>query len=376
VNGTVAKDQPEICELVAQLERAQAEIERLTEQLESRRHIVDILHDVMGNLSTDEIFHMLVRRVGRALELNQASVILARPGSTTGRVVVAYEEPALTQIDVQLDRYPEILLALEGQLPVLIGDIRSSAIYARMREVWDREGIKVHVRSVIALPFELDEQQSGVFLLRRTVEQPKLVAADMEFATTVVNSAIMAIRRARAVEETIAANEVLDALAHLDPLTELLNRRALGARLETEIERVRRYDAPLALLMLDLDHFKTVNDTHGHLVGDSVLAELGRVLQRATRSVDVVARYGGEEFMIALPETTYDGALAFAERLRERIEEHSFRSGAQQPPVKLTASIGIATFPAPGVDDLEALLASADAALYRAKHKGRNRVAV
>lgn len=375
MNQTVVKDQPEICELVAQLERAQAEIERLTEQLESRRHIVDILHDVMGNLSSEEIFHMLVRRLGRALELSQASVVLARPDAQVGRVVVAYEQPTLTQIDIQLDRYPEILLALEKQSPVLIPDVASSVIYARLRELWLREGITVQVRSVIALPFELDEEQSGVFLLRRSTQQPELVAGDMEFATTVVNSALMAIRRARAVEETIAANEALDALAHLDPLTELLNRRALAARLQAEIERVRRYDAPLALLMLDLDHFKTVNDTHGHLVGDSVLAELGRVLQRGTRSVDIVARYGGEEFMIALPETTYDGALAFAERLRERIEEHPFRSASQHP-VTLTASIGIASFPAPGVDGLDSLLASADAALYRAKREGRNRVAI
>lgn len=375
MNPSVPKDQPEICELVAQLERARAEIDRLTEQLDSRRHIVDILHDVMGNLSSDEIFHMLVRRVGRALQLSQASVVLARPGDVVGRVVVAFEQPTLSEIDVQLDRYPEILLAMEKQSPVLIPDVATSVIYARLRELWAREGIMVQVRSVMALPFELDREQSGVFLLRRSVDQPELVAADVEFATTVVNSALMAICRAREVEETIAANEALDALAHTDPLTDLLNRRALAAQLQNEIDRVRRYDAPLSVLMLDLDHFKTVNDTYGHLVGDSVLAEFGRVLQRGTRTVDIVARYGGEEFVVALPETTYEGAMAYAERLRERIEAHPFRSASAQP-VSLTASIGIATFPAPGVDGIETLLASADAALYRAKQDGRNRVAV
>ena len=375
MNPSVPKDQPEICELVAQLERAQAEISRLTEQLDSRRHIVDILHDVMGNLSSDEIFHMLVRRVGRALELSQASVVLARPGDDVGRVVVAFEQPTLSEIDVQLDRYPEILLAIEKQSPVLIPDVGTSVFYARLRQLWAREGTKVQVRSVIALPFELDKEQSGVFLLRRSVDQPELVTADVEFATAVVNGALRAICRAREVENTIAANEALDALAHRDPLTDLLNRRALAVQLHNELERVRRYDAPLSVLMLDLDHFKTVNDTYGHLVGDSVLAELGRVLLRGTRSVDIVARYGGEEFVIALPETTYDGAMAYAERLRERIEAHAFRSASAQP-VSLTASIGIATFPAPGVDGFETLLASADAALYRAKQEGRNRVAI
>jgi two-component system, cell cycle response regulator len=373
VNTIEATGQSDPVDARAQLERAQIEIERLKEELESRRHIVDILHDVMGNLSSDEIFHMLVRRVGRALDLSQASVVLAQPGSQTGRVVVAYEQPTLPSIDVQLDRYPEIVLALETQSAVVIQDIGSSVVYARLRELWAREGITVHVRSVIALPFDLEPEVSGVFLLRRSIEQPPLVEADMEFAQTVVNSALMAIRRARSVEETLAANEVLDALAHLDPLTELLNRRALAARLQTEIDRVRRYDSPLAVLMLDLDHFKLVNDNYGHIVGDSVLAEFGRVLQLATRSVDVVARYGGEEFMIVLPETEYDGALAFAERLREHIASHLFRGGSHGP-VRITASIGIATFPAPGVDGLEGLLISADAALYRAKQDGRNRV--
>lgn len=375
MNRTDTKDQPEVSQLVAQLERAQAEIERLTEQLESRRHIVDILHDVMGNLSSDEIFHMLVRRVGRALQLSQSSVVLARPGNDVGRVVVAFEQPTLTQFDIQLERYPEILLALEKHSPVLIPDVSSSVIYARLRELWAREGITVQVRSVIALPFELDKEQSGVFLLRRSVDQPELVQADVEFATAVVNGALRALSRAREVEETIAENEALDALAHLDPLTELLNRRALASQLQNEIERVRRYDAPLSVLMLDLDHFKTVNDTYGHLVGDSVLAEFGRVIQRGMRSVDIVARYGGEEFVIALPEATYEGAMAYAERLRERIEAHSFRP-VSAAPVRLTASIGIATFPAPGIDGFETLLASADAALYRAKQEGRNRVGV
>jgi diguanylate cyclase (GGDEF)-like protein len=372
VSTTDSEHSPGFRELRTQLERTQLEIARLTEELESRRHIVDILHDVMGNLSSDEIFHMLVRRVGRALELAQASVVLAQPGSRTGRVVVAFEQPTLQSIDVQLDRYPEIVLALEIQEAVLIPDIGTSAIYARLRELWAREGISVNVRSVIALPFELEPEVSGVFLLRRSVDQPALMEADVDFARTVVNSALMAIRRAKAVEETLAANEALDALAHLDPLTELLNRRALASRLQAEIERVRRYDSPLAVLMLDLDHFKTVNDTYGHPAGDAVLAEFARVLQRATRSVDVVARYGGEEFMIALPETTYEGAVAFAERLRETIESYAFRGN--NAPVRLTASIGIATFPAPGVDGLDSLLESADAALYRAKQDGRNRV--
>lgn len=359
----------------AQLARAEAELERLRSELDNRRHLVEILHEVMGGLSPDEIFHMLVRRLARALDLTQSSVVLAKPGDQSGTVAAAFEHPALTNFSIHLERYPEIAAALEEQRPILVADIHTSPWYAELRQTWLREGITVNVRSVIALPFELDRETSGVFLLRRNIDQPALSESDMEFASTVVRSAITALHRANELETMLAANVELEALAHTDPLTQLLNRRALTARLTTELDRVRRYDSPLALLMLDLDHFKNVNDACGHPVGDMVLSEFGTLLQRAVRSVDFVARYGGEEFAIVLPETTAEGAHAFAERLRERVSVYSFRAaGADE--IKLTVSIGIAVFPAPGVDGIETLFAKADAALYRAKREGRDRVAV
>jgi two-component system, cell cycle response regulator len=129
----------------------------------------------------------------------------------------------------------------------------------------------------------------------------------------------------------------------------------------------------LTLLMVDVDHFKSINDSHGHLVGDAVLREIGSLLHASVRAVDVVARYGGEEFVIILPETPLEGALVFAERLRETIERHGFagRGGAG---LRLTASIGAATFPSPHVHSTEDLFARADEALYRAKSGGRNQV--
>ena len=144
-----------------------------------------------------------------------------------------------------------------------------------------------------------------------------------------------ALHRAHTMELTKADNERLEALAHIDPLTQLLNRRALTINLVAELERVRRYNAPLTLLMIDVDHFKLVNDTHGHIAGDLVLEELGLVLQRAVRSVDTVARYGGEEFVVVLPETGEQGAAAFAERLRAKVEWNSFSIGKGQS-LKLT----------------------------------------
>jgi len=125
--------------------------------------------------------------------------------------------------------------------------------------------------------------------------------------------------------------------------------------------------------LLDLDHFKQINDTAGHLAGDTVLRQIGELLEEAIRKVDIVARYGGEEFVVILPETALEGGVAFAERLRERIALQSFDVGAGRT-VHLTVSVGIATFPSALVASTEDLFARADEALYRAKSAGRNQV--
>ena len=170
-----------------------------------------------------------------------------------------------------------------------------------------------------------------------------------------------------------ATPDLLGGMLVVDPLTQLVNRRALTIRLVTEMERVRRYNAPLSMLLIDLDHFKLVNDTYGHMAGDDVLASVATLLQRAVRSVDIVARYGGEEFIIVLPETGRQGAMMFAERVRERISTHGFAIGENQT-IRVTSSIGVATYPSPRLDSVEDLFRAADIALYRAKGNGRNLV--
>ncbi len=153
-----------------------------------------------------------------------------------------------------------------------------------------------------------------------------------------------------------------------DPLTGVFNRRALSERLEEELERARRHDQPLALLMLDIDHFKTINDRFGHQMGDRVLVELGRCLRRQVRRIDFVARYGGEEFVILLPQTDLGGACRFAERLRRDIGALTVE-GLAEP---LSVSIGVTARQAR--DTADDLLKRADDALYAAKRAGRNRV--
>jgi two-component system, cell cycle response regulator len=355
------------------LRSTEEELRRARDEAENRRKLVDILHEVTGELSADEVYHVVARRVARALDLSHCSVVLARPGDRVGVVATAYENPGLRNLEVQLDRYPEIRAALDHGRPVLIGDLRTSPLFGEVRRLWAQEGTRVAIRSLIALPFTLDRVQAGVFFLRRTEGELPLTPEDVEFAESVIKAAVAVIQRAQALETSRADNARLEALAHTDPLTQVLNRRALTLQLTSELDRARRYESVVTLLMVDLDHFKRVNDTHGHLVGDDVLREVSLLLRHEARSVDLVARYGGEEFVVVLPQTGEEGAVAFAERLRERIASHEF-SGHGKMPLSLTASIGVATFPSPRVESAEDLFARADAALYRAKAEGRDRV--
>lgn len=348
-------------------------LNRVQSEAEHRRQLVDILHDVTDELSADEIYHLLARRVARALDLSHCSVILAREGESPRVVATAYETGLRRDFVLDLARYPELRTALDTGRPVLVENVMTSPLYEDVRRGWEALGTQVTTRSVIAVPFALEPEQAGVFFLRRGVGEPPLGPADVEFAETVVRAAVTAVQRARMIESTIADNRRLELLAHTDPLTKLLNRRALNERLASEMERVRRYNTTVSLLLIDIDHFKLINDTYGHLTGDDALVEVAILLQRMVRAVDVVARYGGEEFVVVLPETGPSGAAAFAERLRELFEAHAFAE-QRGSPVRLTTSIGVATFPGPGVESVEDLFAAADQALYRAKSEGRNRV--
>jgi two-component system, cell cycle response regulator len=159
-------------------------------------------------------------------------------------------------------------------------------------------------------------------------------------------------------------------LATIDPLTALRNRRAFVEIARVEVSRCQRYELPLSLMLLDVDHFKNVNDSYGHSAGDHVLGELGALLSRQLRTCDVPARWGGEEFVIALPNTDLAGSYVLAERLRVAISELSISHEGR--PIPISVSIGVAGFK-PG-ESLEALVDCADRAMYTAKVSGRNRV--
>lgn len=174
-------------------------------------------------------------------------------------------------------------------------------------------------------------------------------------------------------------NEELRKMAITDGLSQIYNRRYFLELLEREFPRAQRYKLNLACIMIDIDHFKAVNDQFGHLQGDFVIQRLGAIIKEEIREIDIPARYGGEEFIVLLPETDDRGTVSVAERLRKRTEDENFtRNEAirQTQELHITISLGVAVFPSKDIIHPNDLIKVADDALYQAKNEGRNRTVI
>ncbi|MBK7715294.1 MAG: diguanylate cyclase [Gemmatimonadetes bacterium] len=351
--------------------RVGRELNQARAEARSRSEMVDILQEVTASLKPEEIYHILVRRVARGLKISKCSLVFANPGEESAVVVASYENPMLRDLPIELRRYPEIRRALDARQTVLVTDVATDPLYAEARESWESGGVAVPTRSAIAIPFVMRDQRAGVFFLRTTAEDTPLNQSDLTFAEQVIRAAVQALEKAYDLESAVLGREHMKTLAETDPLTETFNRRALADKLVQEIERANRYGTQLACLMVDVDNFKQINDAHGHLAGDVVLRQLGGILRREQRAVDIVARFGGEEFVVILPETVSGGARIFAERVIRKVAAHPFGEGGQA--IHVTVSVGIACYPDDRVQDSESLLKLADQNLYKAKQDGRNR---
>lgn len=231
------------------------------------------------------------------------------------------------------------------------------------------------------------EQDSYTYIILLTAQESKadlitgLEAGADEYLIKPINEAELRARlkiAQRILNLERSLKQSLEELKHLsvkDPLTELYNRRYLAERLPQELKRAARYGRNLSLIMVDIDHFKQINDSYGHGAGDVVLKLCADMLQEAIRQdVDWAARYGGEEFLLILPETDHAGALVVAERLREQMAAAPLLIGGLE--ISLTSSFGVSTYPHDRRGSLgaETLLEAADRALYQAKKTGRNMV--
>jgi diguanylate cyclase (GGDEF)-like protein len=249
---------------------------------------------------------------------------------------------------------------------------------------WDmqreaRARMELRWGAVLSVPLLLGGLVFGLRAGRAMVSPGTIVAEVTADSALNVSAAFSYLVIALVFQLTLVALVVTRGVVELrrasryDALTGLLNRRAAQEALEDELQRSRRLGEPFSVLMIDADHFKSINDLHGHAVGDRALQHLGTLLSAQMRDIDRVGRWGGEEFIVLLPGTPLAQAQEVAERLRERTQ--SLPPRWQERAVPLTVSLGVSQWAGPS-DELAALMARADAAMYRAKANGRNRVEV
>jgi len=218
----------------------------------------------------------------------------------------------------------------------------------------------------ISLDNLLKKFQSREQYLKVAVEELKSTRKKLEEMNKELEKKVK--ERTHALEE---ANKLLESLSITDPLTGISNRRNFDYELRQEVSRALRYMTKLSCIMFDIDHFKKVNDTYGHLVGDEILKMIGSILKKHLRIHDIPARYGGEEFVVLLPETGLDDAYKVAEKIRDLIKNSVISKNSEK--IRITVSLGVAEFDPERMKEPKELVDAADKALYMAKNNGRNR---
>jgi diguanylate cyclase (GGDEF)-like protein len=254
---------------------------------------------------------------------------------------------------------------VQTRQPVILDDY---AVWPYRRAIYDN----TPTHAIISYPILIGERCIGVFDLSRDRPDYPFTPEEIQIGNLFVRLVALGIENSRLYEE-LHASSVTDAL------TGLYNRRGLFQFGEHEVERSLRFDRPLSVVMFDLDHFKNVNDTYGHPVGDHVLVEIAKCCTNQLRTVDIAARYGGDEFVLILPEASLEDAAQVAERLRDSIEKIVIiaepKAGGSTRTLRVTASLGVVRLISSS-SNLADTISAADSMLYEAKQSGRNRVSV
>jgi len=300
-----------------------------------------------------------VHSIARALGARIAS--LAVPDADRRRLVI-----------VSTYGYPRSLVEHLRIVPGagVLGGVYQSGTGLRVADVSTFPGIerrrpRYRTNSLMAVPLRAGHAVLGVVSVSDRIDGRPFTRADMSKLRALAAPAALALDRERVRSEA----ESFAHAAAIDPVSGLFNRRYFHVRIEEELQRARRHDTPVALLMVDIDDFKSINDTYGHLVGDLVIGKIAEILRRSVRVFDVCTRFGGEEFAIVMPGSGPEDATRIAERIRQRIE--GYRS-PDLGTLQTTASIGIAV----SASDMSVrdLIAHADQGLYLAKRGGKNQV--
>jgi diguanylate cyclase (GGDEF)-like protein len=314
--------------------------------------LLTIASAVNSSLALEEVLNVALTHAGRIMGAVAGAMYLVRTGKAELYREASYNLTNRARGGTRKLEEEPLRSALPAMRPLVV------KLDERTAPGLDTGG---HPQDALVVPIQRSGQLMGAMELYLN-EWRELNDDQADLLTGVASQAAIAISHAQlfqAQEET----------ALTDELTKLPNRRALAQRFLQETQRARRHHSALSFLMIDLDHFKQVNDTYGHLNGDAVLAELASLLSKGLRESDVCARYGGEEFALILPETTEPGARVLAERIRAKVAAATFPGG-----LKLTISVGVAATEEPSI--YTQLIDRADQALYAAKQGGRNQVRV
>ncbi|HDP35248.1 MAG TPA: sensor domain-containing diguanylate cyclase [Candidatus Hydrogenedentes bacterium] len=333
--------------------------------------ILEILKAISTKRHAHDILYAFVEQIARIIPTDRCSIVRVwEENDSKGHVLVSHENENLRDCVITLDKYPELVEVINTGKTVLINDISSHPLTAEVSDALQKAGIN----ALMVLPIVKKDKHVGTLILRAARRQGQFTVREASFFQIVSEAAANALERAHLFESIQLANERLEQLAITDGLTGIYNRRYFHERFEHEFERATRYKLPFSCVLFDIDDFKWINDTYGHLVGDVVLKEIAERMVACTRRVDILARYGGEEFVILLPQTDRQGAAIEAERMRSVVENFSFSQIADDQ--RITISVGVACIDLDTMKESDNLLRAADVALYEAKKRGKNCVVV
>ncbi|MBI4685981.1 MAG: sensor domain-containing diguanylate cyclase [Nitrospirae bacterium] len=346
-------------------------LENIYSEKKDLEAIVELCYLVSSTLDPKEVLYFVVRKIASIIDVTRCSMLsIPLDEKRYAYVVSTFEDPSKTSIKLDLKKYPEIRRAINTKNIVVIKDAASDPLMKEVRAVIAPLGI----RSILVIPVVFRNAVIGTLFLRTSRAGNTFTDREISLCNAFASASTNALYNSFLFEKLETEKTKLEKLAITDYLTGIYNIRYFYHRLEQEFNRAQRYNTPLSCIMFDIDHFKKINDTYGHKVGDIVLREFAQCVRRHTRKTDVFARYGGEEFILLLTQTSHKGAIAEAERLRMIIKDYRFR--ALKNKRGITASIGIAFYPHKKIKTPDNIITLADNALFSAKANGRDRIMV